>query len=107
MKNVLVVSEWLATENQEQSLFDAFKKLAKITLENEKGCKKYHVTRQIPHPNAKGESKYTILLVQEYVDVAAFDAHCKSKHVADFTKDHFENKDANMIKDWRCRVFSE
>lgn len=35
---VLVVSELLSKENHEQVLFDSFKKLARLTLENENGC---------------------------------------------------------------------
>ncbi len=105
--HVFVVSEWLAKKNQENALFDAFKKLARITLEKEKGCLKYNVTRQISHPATRGESKYHILLTQEYVSVEAFDNHCKSEHVADFVKNVYENKTGNIVEDWRCRIFSE
>ena len=104
---VLVVSEWLSKENQEQKLFESFKKLASLTLEKEKGCVKYNVTRQITHPGSKGDSKYNILLIQEYVNIEAFDMHCKSEHVAEFIKDHIENKEISIIEDWRCRIFSE
>ena len=100
--HVLVVSEWLSKENSDQKLFESFKKLASLTLEKEKGCIKYHVTRQISHPAAKGDSKYTLLLIQEYVNLEAFDLHCQSEHVADFVKNHLD-----IVEDWRCRVFSE
>ncbi len=103
---ILVVSEWLPKENQEEALFDSFKKLAKTTLEKEKECLKYHVTRQTAHPASKGESKYPILLVQEYVNVDAFNHHCTSEHVAAFTQSQFEQPEKSMIEDWRCRVFN-
>ena len=99
--HVFVISEWLAKKNKEDTLFELFKKLAKITLEKEKGCIKYNVTRQISHPATRGESKYNILLTQEYVNVEAFDNHCKSQHVADF------GKNISIVEDWRCRIFSE
>lgn len=105
--HVLVVSEWLSKENQEQKLFESFKKLASLTLEKEKGCLKYNVTRQIPHPNANGQSKYPILLIQEYLNLDAFDMHCKSEHVAEFFKILIENKESSIVQDWRCRIFSE
>lgn len=104
---VLVVSEWLSKKSHEQKLFESFKKLAIATLEKEKGCIKYTVTRQIFHPGSKGQSKYTILLIQEYVNLEAFDIHCKSEHVSDFCKSHIEDKDARIVEDWRCRIFSE
>ncbi len=105
--HVLVVSEWLSKQNHEQELFESFKKLAVLTLEKEKGCIKYNVTRQISHPAAKGQSKYGILLIQEYVNIEAFDNHCNSEHVSAFRKKHFENTDRCIIEDWRCRIFSE
>lgn len=100
--HVLVVSEWLSKENNDQKLFESFKKLASLTLEKEQGCLKYNVTRQISHPGTKGQSKYTILLIQEYVNIEAFDSHCKSEHVSDFIENHL-----NLVEDWRCRIFSE
>jgi quinol monooxygenase YgiN len=103
--HVLVISEWLSKKNHEQELFESFKNLASLTLEKEKGCIKYNVTRPIDHPAAKGESKYTILLIQEYENIDAFDNHCKSEHVAEFVKKHVG--DESIIVDWRCRIFSE
>jgi quinol monooxygenase YgiN len=100
--HVLVVSEWLSKDNNDQKLFESFKKLASLTLEKEEGCIKYHVTRQINHPATKGESKYDLLLIQEYVNLEAFDIHCQSEHVAEFVKNNFD-----IIEDWRCRIFSE
>lgn len=100
--SVFVVSEWLSKDKQDQTLFESFKKLAKLALEKEKGCLKYNVTRQISHPATKGESKYTILLMQEYVNKEAFDIHCNSEHVADFVKNNIE-----LVEDWRCRILCE
>lgn len=103
--HIFVVSEWLPKENHEHALFEAFKKLAQLTREKETGCIKYNVTRQIPHPGSKGQSKYTILLIQEYVNTEAFDIHCQSEHVSDFIKNHIEGDNTGIVEDWRCRVF--
>ncbi len=105
--HILVVSEWLPKDNHEQTLFESFQELARITLEKEKGCLKYHVTRQISHPGTKGESKFAILLIQEYENIEAFNKHCDSEHVSDFSKKHVGDESTSIIKDWRCRVFSE
>jgi hypothetical protein len=54
--HVFVVSEWLPKENCEHELWQRFKNLMDLTLENETGCVGAHVTRQIPHPGSPGKS---------------------------------------------------
>lgn len=105
--HVFVVSEWLPKEGHEQELREAFKKLLALTKASEKGCVSARVTRQIAHPGASGKTKYTIVLMQEYVNQEAFDAHCNTDYVAKFFKDYLENKETTIIEDWRCRLFSE
>jgi len=107
LSNVLVISEWLPKKNHEQILLESFKKLASLTLEKEQGCLKYNVTRQILHPGTKGQSKYTIILVEEFANIEAFEIHCQSEHVSDFVKNYIENKNTGVVEDWRCRIFSE
>lgn len=106
-KHVFVVSEWIAKENHEEELLDCFKKLLAKTMEQEEGCVKARVTQQITHPGAPTQSEYTIVLLQEYVSLEAFDHHCKSAYVADFFKTYIEDKKTSIVKDWRCRLFSE
>lgn len=106
-KHVFVVSEWLPKEGCEQALWDSFKKLVATTLKNEKGCVRAHVTKQIAHPGAPGKSKFTIVLLQEYVDVHAFDIHCASEYVANAFQELLANPDTALIADWQCRLFSE
>ncbi len=101
---VFVVSEWLPKENYEEALASQFKKLMALTKENEKGCMRAHVTRQIVHPGAPGKSKYKIVLFQEYINQQAFDAHCASWYVKEFADSL--SKDA-IIEDWTCRLFTE
>lgn len=106
-KHVFVVSEWLAKEGCEQALWERFQALVATTLANEKGCVRAHATKQIAHPGAPGQSKYTIVLLQEYVDVQAFDQHCASEYVASAFKELIGNQDTALIADWQCRLFSE
>ncbi len=103
--HVFVVSEWVPKEGCEEELWDCFKELMASTLEQEPGCIRAHVTRQVPHPGATGESKYKIILLQEYESVDAFDAHCGSDYVRNFADTHLG--DESIIVDWRCRLFSE
>lgn len=105
--HVFVVSEWLAKANHEEKLWKILKNIMAVTLKNESGCLKAHATRQISHPGSPGKSKYTIILLQEYVNIDAFDFHCASDYVTNFFKEYIENKNTAIVEDWRCRLFSE
>lgn len=105
--HVFVVSEWLPKKGCEHALWEQFKKLLATTLKNETGCVRAHVTKQISHPGAPGESKYTIVLLQEYVDLNAFDIHCASEYVANAFKELIEDPKTALIAEWKCRLFSE
>ena len=105
--HVFVVSEWLAKENQEQQLWQLFKSLMATIAQQEKDCIRAHATRQIDHPGSPGKSKYTIILLQEYVNVQAFDLHCKANYVTDFFKTYIDNPETGIVADWQCRLFSE
>lgn len=105
--HVFVVSEWIPKENCEEELWACFKQLMAATRENESGCVRAHATRQVAHPGAPSESKYKIILLQEYTDVKSFDAHCASDYVGDFVRQHLEDKETSLVEDWRCRLFSE
>lgn len=105
--HVFVVSEWLPKENQEKALWNQFEKLMALTLEKEKGCLRAHVTRQISHPGSPGKSKYTIVLLQEYTDIQAFDLHCAADYVTNFFNQFIDNKETTLVEKWRCRLFSE
>lgn len=105
--HVFVVSEWLPKEHCEKEFWTLAKELMALTLKNESGCVQAHVTKQILHPGSPGKSKYKIILFQEYVSVKAFDIHCAADYVADFFKKYIENEATSIVKDWRCRLFSE
>lgn len=106
-ERVFVVSEWLPKENYEEELCGQFKQLLALTLEREKGCLKAHVIRQIIHPGSPGKSKYTIVLLQEYIDIKAFELHCAADYVTDFFKKYIDDKRTTIVEDWCCRLFSE
>lgn len=105
--HVFVVSEWLPKENQDQALWEHCKKLMALTLEKEQGCLRAHATRQISHPGSPSKSKYTIVLLQEYINSQAFDIHCKADYVTHFVKTYIDNKDTGIVEEWSCRLFSE
>ncbi len=105
--HVFVVSEWLPKENCEEKLWQEFKKLMALTLENESGCIRAHATRQISHPGSPGKSKYKIVLLQEYVDTKAFDLHCSSSYVTECFKKCVSDEETSLVADWCCRLFSE
>ncbi len=105
--HVFVVSEWLPKAGCEAELWIRFKKLMAQTLENEKGCLRAHATKQISHPGAPGKSKYAIILLQEYVDLKAFDIHCASDYVAHAFKELVDNPTSAIVEDWNVRLFSE
>lgn len=103
--HVFVASEWLPKKNKDQELWDVFKKLM-VLSRKESGCVRAHATRQISHPASTGKSKYTIVLLQEYADIKAFDLHCETDYVKKFFQTYIENKESSIIEDWQCRLFS-
>lgn len=106
-KNVFIVSEWLPKKNHEKELWILFKELMALSLEKEPGCLRAHATRQIEHPGSPGKSKYTIILLQEYIDIQAFDLHCNASYVTSFFKKYIEDEETSIVEDWQCRLFSE
>lgn len=105
--HVFVVSEWLAKEGHDQELWERAKEIMALTAEKEKGCLSARATRQITHPGSPTKSKYTIVLLQEYVDISAFDFHCQADYVTHFFSHYVDNKDTAIVEDWQCRLFNE
>ena len=105
--HVFVVSEWLPKENCEQELWEGLKEIMALTKKKERGCIRAHATRQIPHPGAPGKTEYKIILLQEYVDIEAFDVHCKADYVTEYFKKYIDNDETSIVKDWRVRLFGE
>ena len=106
-KSVFVVSEWLAQKGKDQELWNQLKKIMDLSLEQEVGCLQARATRQIEHSGSPGKSKYNIVLLQEYLNIEAFDIHCKADYVINFFKKYIENEADSLVKEWTCRLFSE
>lgn len=105
--HVFVISEWLPKENCEEKLWEVFKNLMALTKKSEKGCIRAHATRQIFHPSATGKSKYKLILLQEYIDITAFDIHCRADYVKQTFNNYIEDKETSLVKEWSVRLFSE
>lgn len=103
-EHVFVVSEWLAKEGCDQVLWTQAQHVMALTAK-EAGCVRAHATRQIQHPGSLGQSKYTIVLLQEYVNVAAFDLHCASDYIIRFFETYVSNSDTAIVEEWQCRLF--
>ncbi|MDN3507093.1 MAG: hypothetical protein P0S96_07685 [Simkaniaceae bacterium] len=104
--HVFVVSEWLPKEGCEIELWNHCKQVMALTKEHENGCVRAHATKQISHPGSPSKSKFQIILLQEYVDVKAFDIHCEADYVTSFFKKYVEDEGTSIVEDWRCRLFS-
>jgi len=106
-KPVFVVSEWLAKPGFENELQEKLKHLLLQTKRFEKGCIRAHVTKQINHPGSPGKSKYTIVLLQEYENISAFDLHCNADYVKEFYTLYIDNKLTAIVEEFKCRLFTE
>jgi quinol monooxygenase YgiN len=105
--HVFVVSEWLPKINCENELWIVLSELMALTKKNESGCIRAHATHQILHPGSPGTSKYPFVLLQEYVDIKAFDVHCNSTYLKDAFKKYVETEETSIVQEWTCRLFSE
>lgn len=101
--HVYVVSEWLAKPGKEQAMIACFKELLATTSGQEEGCVSAKVTHQIQHPGSPSQSKFTVVLMQEYKSTDAFTLHCETEYVKNFFKENIEE----LVEDWRCRLFEE
>ncbi len=104
-ESVFIISEWLAKPGKDQELWQRAKKLI-ASVQKEEGCLRAHVVRQFVHPAAPGQSKYSIVSFQEYKNLDAFEAHCKSDYVAEFFNTYVQNEDSGIVEDWTCRLFN-
>ena len=104
---VIAISEWIPKEGREDEVFEQFKGLARQTLQQEKGCLQYNVTKQIPHANANGSTNYKILLMQEFESEADFEAHCQAPYVVDLSERILSDPKTSPIEDWQLRVFEK
>jgi quinol monooxygenase YgiN len=95
---VFVISEWLPKPNCQRVVWQQFKELMALTKQSEKGCIRAHTLKQIEHPFALGKSEYTIMLFQEYIDIAAFEQHCQMDYVKRAFKHWIEDPKQRLLK---------
>jgi quinol monooxygenase YgiN len=102
---VIVISEWLPKANCEQEAFEIFLNLARKTLNAERGCLQYNVSKQMTHPNTTGPRNFKIMLMQEFKSIEDFDQHCAAPYVAELFDKLIANKNTSLIKNYECRAF--
>ena len=105
LEHIIVISEWLPKENYEQHVFEVFHDLAQKTLEAEKGCLQYNISKQISHPNTTGPRDFIIMLMQEFKCIEDFEKHCEAPYVVDLFDKLILNKNDPLIENYECRVF--
>ncbi|MCI5052094.1 MAG: antibiotic biosynthesis monooxygenase [Simkaniaceae bacterium] len=105
--HVFVVSEWLPKKGCEEKWWKHCKEVMALSKEREEGCVRAHATRQIAHPGSPTQSKFSIVLLQEYVSIEAFDAHCAADYVKNVFEKYVGDKKSALVEEWRCRLFSE
>lgn len=105
-EHVFVVSEWQPKEGKDHELWRHLSNLMSLARQ-EAGCVRAHATRQMSHPGSPTQSKYTIVLLQEYSSIEAFDEHCSTEYVTRAFKELVENPSTSIIADWQCRLFRE
>lgn len=106
LKHVQCIAEFLPKEGCEQELFDQLNHVKAKSLKHEEGCLRYLVTKQIPHAISPQMSKYTIVTIEEFVDMQAFDKHGSSSYFKDFFHKYVENKSTGLVEDLNVRLFS-
>lgn len=106
-KHVIVISEWLPKENCEQDLLEIFHDLARKTLEAEKGCIQYNVSKQMAHPSTTEPRDFKIMLMEEFQSIEDFEKHCEAPYVAALFNKLFANKNTSLVDNYECRVFSK
>jgi quinol monooxygenase YgiN len=106
-KPVFVVSEWLPKKGHEQELWDTFKAFSLECLEKEEGCASFCVTKQLAHPVSSGKTQFTIILMETFVSLPAFDTHCDAEHTVRAFNMFINEGDGCIVEEWRCRLFSE
>jgi quinol monooxygenase YgiN len=106
-EHILLISEWLPKENCEQRLLEAFQDLARKTLDDEKGCVQFNVSKQLLHSKTTAPRDFKIMLMQEYESVEDFEKHCEAPYVVEAFEVLLENKGTALIDNYECRIFSK
>lgn len=101
---VYCVAQFLPKEGKEQELFEVLQSLEPNTL-REDGCLQYRVTRHIQSPFADGKS-FPIAFNEQWVNMAAFEAHCQRKEIAAFFEKYCQAEDG-LAADWNVCIYTD
>ena len=105
-KKLYCIAEFAPKAGREQELFNVLMGLEPLTL-REDGCVRYRVTRQIKHPQAPTESKFSIVFNEEWASVEAFELHCQQPYLTEFFGKYVESPETSLVDDCNVRVFSD
>lgn len=101
-KGVFVISEWLPKNGHEEEFWEKAKMHMKRT-QKEEGCISARITKPVDHPRMPEQTKYTVVLLQQYKNVEAFTDHCNNHDIKDF----FKGEMSHLVDDWRWRLVQE
>lgn len=105
-KRIYCIAEFAPKSGREQELFDLLVGLEPLSL-REDGCIRYRVTRQINHPSAPTESKFTLVFNEEWASIEAFELHCEQAYVVDFFTKYVQDPQTSLVDDSNVRIFSD
>lgn len=105
-KRIYCIAEFAPKAGREQELFELFTTLEPLSL-REDGCIRYRVTRQIKHPSAPTESRFTLVFHEEWASIEAFELHCQQSYLVDFFAKYVENPQTSLVADSSVRIFSD
>lgn len=103
---IYCIAEFAPKAGKEQELFKELMSLEPMTL-REDGCVRYRVTRQVEHPEAATQSKFSIVFNEEWSNRETFDLHCKKPYIVEFFSKCVENAETSLVTDCSVRVFSD
>jgi quinol monooxygenase YgiN len=105
-KKVYCIAEFAPKAGCEQQFFELLTSLEPHAL-REDGCVRYRVTRQIQHPTAPSQSKFSIMFNEEWASIEAFELHAKQQYLIDFFGKYVENPQTSLVDDASVRIFSD
>jgi len=73
---MIIAVTYQAKSGQADTVAEALTRMAALVAEREPGCLIYQISRS-------NDDDHLFLLYEQYVDAAAFDAHCATEHFAD------------------------
>ena len=103
---IYCIAEFEPKPGHEQELFEKLTSLEPLAL-REDGCVRYRVTRQIKHPQAPQESKFSIVFNEEWASIEAFEAHCAQQYLVDFFQRYVGNPETSIAADCTVRLFND